>query len=272
MGENYSKKRKPFTDTRWPYTLSGLTYCSKCKDVMCGKSAHGRSRKYGYYEHSWASRRAASLVRGALKCDPHRVPAERLETAVNGAVEKLLYDRSFAEEIIREAHESQKNNSNRKELARLKKLVTGLEVHEDALIARVAELPLSVSAASFYKQLEQVQKAREKAENSILEIKQGPCNEGKMPAGLEDYQVFLQMVRKVFERKDAAEMRSKLFRRLISRVEVGTDRVKIHFNVSSDAIQEGLGGVFTPPRPSFVVCAEKNVKNNGSRTLTNGRE
>ena len=265
MGENYSKRRKPFTDTRWPYTLSGLTYCLTCKDVICGKSAHGRTKKYGYYEHTWASKRGASLVKESLKCDPHRVPAEKLETAVNAAVEKLFYDKSFALSIIGEAHKAQENNSNHKELARIKKLITGLRGHEDALIARVAELPISVSATPFYRRLEQVQTAKEKAEDSVLEIEQGLFDERRIPAGIEDYQSFLRLVGKVFKSESVAEGRSKLFKRLIHKIEIGTDRVKIHFNVSKSAISGVLGGKKMP-------SSQKNLQNNGSRALTIGRE
>ena len=37
---NYRRK-KPASSSRYPYTLSGLVFCAKCGDVMCGKSAHG---------------------------------------------------------------------------------------------------------------------------------------------------------------------------------------------------------------------------------------
>ena len=165
-----------------------------------------------------------------------------MEATVNAAVEKLLYDKNFALSIIKEAHKIEKNNSNHKELARIKKLITGLRGHEDALIARVAELPPSVSAAPFYRQLEQVQTAKDKAENSVLEIEQGLSNERRIPIGLEDYQSFLRLVGKAFKRESVAEGRSKLFKRLIHKIEIGTDRVKIHFNVSENAIFRAFEG------------------------------
>ena len=270
MTENYEKKRKPFTDTRWPYTLSGLAYCIKCKSVMCGKSAHGRKRKYGYYEHSWASKRGSALVKGALKCDPHRVPAEKLEAAVNCIVEKLLYNESFARGIIEEAHKAQGDDPSQKELVRLKKLVTGLGGHEKALVARVAELPPNVSAAAFYKQLEEVQTAKEKAEASILELEQGRCMVNKTPAAFKDYRSFLGLARKTFEQESGAEERSKLFKRLIHRIEIGTDRVRVHLYASDDVIRGSLGGEKSPPRLPFVVWGEKKFKNSGSTILTVG--
>ncbi|MFN9066548.1 MAG: recombinase family protein, partial [Bdellovibrionales bacterium] len=38
-------------ENRYPYTLSGITFCSQCGERMSGKSAHGKGGKIGYYEH-----------------------------------------------------------------------------------------------------------------------------------------------------------------------------------------------------------------------------
>ena len=117
LKKNYRRK-KPASAKRWPYTLSGLTYCLKCNASMAGKSAHGAKRKHGYYEHGWASRRACSLVKNTLKCDPHRVPSDKLEALIDENIIGLLSSKDFAESIINDAHNASNSDSCHKELGR----------------------------------------------------------------------------------------------------------------------------------------------------------
>ena len=261
LSKNHRTK-KPFTNDRWPYTLSGLTYCLKCKGVLCGKSAHGRYRKYGYYEHSWASKRGSALVKNFLKCDPHRVPAEKLEALIDNNVRELLTNEDFARNIIEKAHRIHKDNSAHKELSRFKKMVSGYESHEGALTARLAELPQDISAAPIYKQLREIQQVKEKVEKDILEI-EGSCSRRDEPAALEDYQAFLAMVKKALAEDSTKEWRSKLIGQIIGKIEVGTDKVKIHWRVGQRWIKMGFEGKKKPSDPIFL-------KKNGSRTLQNG--
>ncbi len=80
-------RKKPHTKTRFPYLLSGITYCMSCGNVMCGKSAHGNGGKIGYYEHSWATKKESCLTKKTFSCNPHRVLAKKLEPLV---IEKVL--------------------------------------------------------------------------------------------------------------------------------------------------------------------------------------
>ena len=58
---------------------------------------------------------------------------------------------------------------------------------------------------------------------------EGSCSRGDEPAALEDYQAFLSIVKKGLEEDSTKEWRSKLIRQIIGKIEVGTDRVKIHW-------------------------------------------
>ena len=257
------RRRKPFTKTRWPYTLSGLTYCLKCQGVLCGKSAHGGYRKYGYYEHGWASKRGSAMVKNIFKCDPHRVPAEKLEAVIDEHVKELLNNEDFARSLIEEGHRIHRDNSGHRELIRLKKMVSGYESHETALVARLAELPADVSAAPIYKQLKEIQEVKEKAENSVLELASKGCYGGDEPAILEDYQTFLAVIKWGMEQNSSKEWKSKVIAQLIGKIEVGTDRVKIHWRTGQEWLKTELEGKKKPSSSVFF-------KNICSRTLHNG--
>ena len=58
-----NQKRKPETESRYPFLLTGLVACGSCRERMVGKSAHGNSGKVPYYEHGWATRKQACLVK-----------------------------------------------------------------------------------------------------------------------------------------------------------------------------------------------------------------
>ena len=218
--EKNHRRKKPFTPQRWPYTLTGLTSCLKCCDPMPGKSAHGRKRKYGYYEHSWASRRGSVLAKDALKCEPHRVPAEKLEEVITKEVKKLLSRPEMAKGLIEEAHKIHKANPTGREISDLKRKITGLESNEMALTERLAELPAKVSAAPIYKQLENLQEAKKKAEDALLRLEGEKARESQMPSSLTSYTAFLKALRGYFENTNA-EQRSEVFKRLIGKIEIG---------------------------------------------------
>ncbi len=261
LDKNYRRK-KPFTAKRWPYTLTGLASCLKCRAAMSGKSAHGRNRKYGYYEHNWANRRGSSLAKDALKCNPHRVPADILEEVVTEQVKELLTSPQMAKGLIEEAHKIyQANRMDGKEISDLKRKITGLEGNEMALTERLAELPAKVSAAPIYKQLENLQEARKKAEEVLLRLEGERARDSQMPSSLASYTAFLKALPGYFE--DAhPEQKSEIFKRIIGKIEISTDKVRIHYLVGKKWVERGIDAK-NPQTPDFAAVS-------GSRTLTSG--
>ena len=71
------------------------------------------------------------------------------------------------------------------------------------------------------------------------------------------------MVKKALAEDSTEEWRSKLIRQIIGKIEVVTDKVKIHWRVGQRWIKMGFEGKKKPSDPIFL-------KKNGSRTLQNG--
>jgi hypothetical protein len=86
---------KPWKKGRMPYILTGTVHCSTCNSHMPGKSATGNVGKVGYYEHSWATKRDATLSKKIFRCEPHRVPAKKLEPLVWGKLTSFLTKPEF---------------------------------------------------------------------------------------------------------------------------------------------------------------------------------
>jgi site-specific DNA recombinase len=113
------RRKKPESESRYPYQLTGLVFCGSCSERMVGKSAHGRSGKVGYYEHGWSRRRQACLdVKSLSTCRPYRLQAKKLEPAVWEIVSNYLKSPKAAQELIRAAEavhrERSKSSESRK--------------------------------------------------------------------------------------------------------------------------------------------------------------
>jgi site-specific DNA recombinase len=78
------------------YTLRGLVRCG-CGAMMTPKGAHGRGRKYHYYECT------KKIHSGGMECDAASIPAESLEEAVAARVAEIGTSEPARKQIIAEA-------------------------------------------------------------------------------------------------------------------------------------------------------------------------
>ena len=253
-------KKKPFTPQRYPYILPGLTFCAQCGEVMCGKSAHGRGRKYGYYEHSWAMKKGSTFVAEILKCNPHRVPARKLEAAVLGSIHQLVENPDFVREMIAEATKICLEDGNNREIRRLQSAIAGYNSNLEALTERVGELPKGVSAATFYRQMEKLEATKQEALERLRELESNRGIRG-LPADFKDYTAFLGLAARALGEFSDPEAKAKIVRRLIHKVEIGVDEVKIHYYTGKDEIS---GEVSASP--------DIFLENDGSSSLTSGAQ
>ena len=233
-------RKKPFKTSRYPYLLSGFTHCKSCGDFLCGASAFGKKKtRYNYYVHGWASKKGSTFTKETFKCNPHRVSAGKLEKVVLINVHALACDEKFAEKIMEKAKKIHTSDGNNKEIKRLQSRISGYNTNLEALVERLAELPKSVSASLIYKQMEKLEELKKETlvRLSGLQRRSGPCHE--LPADFKDFRHFTAFVGKALGEATEPEAKAKILKRLIHKVEVGTDRVTIHYYVGEDAMGSG---------------------------------
>ena len=272
------RKKKPASKSRYPYTLSGLVYCAVCGDVMCGKSAHGRNGKVGYYEHSWSMRKNSTLTKKALDCGMFkRVPAKKLEPLIDEIVLKILKEENFANNLILEAKKiHQENYSVKSQLQEVKKEISSYKAQSKALTERIAKLPVDVPADSFYEMLKTLKEKSNKAENKLLEVKNKEGIGVDIPAEIKDYRKYTEILDKIWSstKKRDCEFKNKMIKRLISKIEVSNEGVVVHYHVGKNQIKkESLEDSFFKPVSEPVEFLENHKvfsKNVGSRTCNNG--
>ena len=264
LKKNKSRK-KPHSKTRYPYILSGLTYCMTCGDVMCGKSAHGSTKKIGYYEHSWSTKKEACLTKKTFNCKPTRVPAKKLDPLVLEKVAELITDRSFSKRLLDKVQNIHQENSKANLERSLQSKIYDLNSQLDALAERLSELPKSISAAPVYKQMEVIESRKVEAREQIkaLEDEGAVCE----PASLRGFDVFREKLRRIFLNGDGVKadtkLQGKVIEKLVQKVEVGPDSVRVLYFVGKGHIEwesASLAG-----SRDFVVCNSSNSLTCGAR-------
>lgn len=250
--EKNHRRKKPHKENRYPYLLTGMIFCKKCGSVLTGKSAHGRNGKVPYYEHGWATRRGMVLSQHLFDCgNPRRFSGKKLEELVCTKMLEILSDRSFSEKLFERAKKVHAGNGSQKEAKRLEAQLTGFNSQLEGLTERLAELPKTVSAAPFYKQMEKIEEKKKETETLLLKTRE--AMDEKTPAVIEDYWQFVKQLKYVFEFGDS-QIREKIIKRLVQKIEVNSDEVTLHMIVDESVVPR------EPKKGSRIFLCPKFVK------------
>lgn len=232
---NY-RRLKPNSVNKYPYILSGITKCGSCNESLTGKSAWGSGRKkYGYYEHAWATKKQGSLVQKAFNCKPHRILAKRLEPHVWEKVDEIISNPFFAKRLIDQANAKYKAKKETSRAQKLKKSIKSINDQIETLAERLSTLPKSVSPAPIYKQMERLEELKTLDEKKLqADETSGGLND--MPAELKQYQTFLAGLQKLKD-GDNPEVKARIIQKLVQKIEILPDTYKIHYYVGQNHIQ-----------------------------------
>lgn len=277
---------KPTKQNRRPYLLSGITHCQTCASFMPGKSATGNGGKVPYYEHAWATKRDATLSKKMFKCEPHRVPAKKLEPLVMEKFKSILCDSNMMMEMLKRVREKHEENPHRKDEERLKAKTCGITSQIDGLAERLSELPKSVSAAPIYKQMERLEKIKKDHESELQALKATGRTSLDRVVDLNKFDDFASHYRQFVTQEIAPNDLRQMIKKFIHKVEVGTESVKIHWIVDDEhferelalkraglGFKKAIGGPNTnPPEGSVLRDLKFSIFSSyaGSQSLTFG--
>jgi DNA invertase Pin-like site-specific DNA recombinase len=275
-GEILTKNRsflKPLgAKKKLPYILTGITHCATCNDAMSGKSATGNGGKVGYYEHVWATKRDSGLTKKIFKCDPHRVPAKKLEPLVWEKFLRYVTDTPFVLTMFENVCKLHEKNPHRKDQDRLKAKIFGLNSQIEGLAERLSELPKSVSAGPIYKQMERLEAHKKEHEEALQKLNFTSKSTKDRVASWETFEDFAKHYRAFVTKEMDSDQRKQALQKFIRKVEVSPNSVKVHFIVDEDHFKNELA---IKRQSSAVtgfrsVSGESFLKCEGSNTLTSG--
>ncbi len=243
------RKSRPFTDVRYPYTLTGLLFCAECGDRMSGKSAHGRNRKIAYYDHAWNTKRQAALVDKVNNCEHQRILAHLAEPVVWREVRRFITSADLAKEMLVEAQEFKSTQKKGSEKDRLKNKCLGVASQLEALVERLSLLPVSVSPTPIFKQMEKLEGIKKDLEQKLQQIK----NEGEQtdsPVPLDDLNSFRKHLTVLLRDEDNPETKAKIIEKVVDRIDVTPEGLKIQFHIGNGHFSRELA--FTASSRSLI--------------------
>ena len=265
------RRYKPHKHGKMIYLFSGLVHCKTCGGQMPGKSATGQTRKVGYYEHSWATKRDSTLTKKMFQCSPHRIPAKKLEKAAWEKVVQFITDEDLVRRILEKVRARHEENPHRKEMERLKAKILGVNSQIEALSERLAELPKSVSAVPIYKQLEKLQGIKTDHDEALIKFRSGGVTSFDRVVGLDTFENFASHYRSLVVNSVDVTQRKQMIQKFVRKVEVGTDSFNIHYIVDQEHYKRELAIKEAGSRPfSGSHSVSQNVNNLSSNTLTFG--
>ncbi|MBC7419383.1 MAG: recombinase family protein [Bdellovibrio sp.] len=269
LAKNKSRM-KPKSFYKLPYLLSGVNFCMTCGDHLPGKSATGKCGKVGYYEHSWATKRDSTLTKKIFKCDPHRVPAKRLEPAVWQELVRFVTKPEMIKSLMNEVKAKHEGKPGLKESDRLKTKLYGVNSQIDALAERLSQIPKSVSATPIFKQMEKLEAIKNEIMDAITKSNHGhtvPIE--KRLIDLETFEAFAKSFRKFIKTMDH-DMKKAMVQKFIKKVEVGVDSIKIQWIIDKQHYDQELASA-DKTKPSEVPSEGSYFfKSKSSHSLTFG--
>lgn len=268
LEKNHHRLKKLRGKNPYPYLLSGASFCLTCGDHMPGKSATGRNGKVPYYEHSWASKRESTLTKKTFNCDPHRVPARKIEPLVWDEFSKFLMDKNFMLALLNKARAMNEMNDEEKLRKSLKAKLTGLNSQLEALAERLAILPKTISPVPLFSQMEKLEVLKAEVEQKLLKVREMDIESRLVP--LKSLEQFTEFARITIQSLDFLAKR-RIMQKCIHRIEIGLDRVKIFWNLDKDHYNRE--NQFITDQSLFPTSGERQIfvhKVFGSSSLTDG--
>lgn len=240
LKENCSRRKIP--ENKYPYLLSGITFCKECGERMSGASATSHTgKKFGYYEHLATKKNEAVLEEKLLKHSPRRVPGEKLEIAVWAEVKKFVLDQAFNENLLARAKMISEKDSGLNESKDLQLKISALDRQISVLAERMAKLPEDMDMQPIVDQMKDLQVkrlgfvAKAKVAKEKVEVQQ--------PLSFATHEIFKSGLENLIVRgENASQMRSDIIKLIVHKIEILKDGFEIHFHVGQAHYDNALKG------------------------------
>lgn len=263
LSKNHCAK-KPESESRFPFLLTEVIYCGVCGEKLSGKSAHGKTRKHPYYEHSRRTKIQRGFAEKIYNCDPHRIPAEKAESLVWQEIERLLTG-NLSQNLLSVAMNKRNANHYSNEIDRLKNKTYSINAQTDGLTLRLAELPKEVSAASIYKQMEKLEVEKKALDERILQLKDKELKK-EIPTDAITYERLLEVLKDVRASGITTAKQQKIIMTLIERIEIFPDRIEIHYGLGKSRVKRELANASSLFNKSVVESSTSLTSGGTNRT------
>lgn len=227
----YSKK--PPSKERYPYTLSGILFCKKCGDRLCGKSAHGNGGKIGYYEHALSTKSRACLSKKVFTCEPNRIQAKKIEPIVWQDVKRLLIDETYRKHLFKEAQGLKQDQTATKTFEKLKSKLASFDYQIEATAERVSTLPKEMDVKPIYDQILRLQKSKSDLDLDLIATKASVQTQEE-PICVDSFEALTDCIKQIIRKEERPDAMAAIIRKLIQKIEVTESGIIIHYHVGKN--------------------------------------
>lgn len=189
---------------------------------------------------------------------------KKLEPLVVEKIEELLFGGDLASRLFKSINQRIESSSSNSERDSIKAQIYGFNSQIGALTERLAELPKELSASSIFKQMKTLEDRKLELSDKIEKLTNS--TQADYIAKFNEYDEFVQSLKKLWMTA-SSDMKSRIIKRLIHKVEVRVDSVVIHYNIDKRNM------ILETKKPSEKEGFFKNpnfFNLNGSNSLTNG--
>lgn len=228
-------------ENRYPYTLSGVTFCEQCGERMSGKSAHGSAGKIGYYEHTKVGRLQSGNPERMKTHNPHRVPAIKIEPIVWKEVKRFVLGDAFAKDLLERARLMQEAKNYLDEVGKLRQKVKLTEGQIEVLAERISTLPKEMDLKPLLDQLTRLQKSKIDIEATYNEFATKEP-EQDTPVSFENLALFRNGLRRLIEKGEQDKnAQTAIIKKIVHKITIKPDGFEIHFHVGHAYYSRELG-------------------------------
>lgn len=230
LAKNRNHKRT-HGENRYPYTLSGITFCEHCGDRMSGKSAHGQGGKVGYYEHIKITKMQSGNPERIKTHNPHRVPAVKIEPFVWKEVKRFVSSDSFAKDLLERAKLMQETKNQSDELQKLRQKAKMTDGQIEVLAERISVLPKDMDLRPLIDQLSRLQKHKVEL-GALTQEMETQQPEQDQAVSFENLSTFRKGLRKLLERGERdPNVQTAIIKKIVHKLTIRPDGFEIHFHV-----------------------------------------
>lgn len=229
-------------ENRYPYILSGITFCEQCGERMSGKSAHGKGGKVGYYEHMKTGRMQSGNPEKIETHKPHRVPAVKIEPVVWQEVKRFVMSDVFAENLLERARLMQETKNQSDEVGKIRQKIKLTDGQIEVLAERISVLPKDLDLKPLIDQFSRLQKSRIELDSLARETEAALPPKGES-VSFENLTIFRKSLKKLIElgEKDN-NAKTAIIKKVVHKITIRPDGFEIHFHMGKEALGSGKLG------------------------------
>ena len=148
--------------------------------------------------------------------------AKKAETLVWTEFCRLLDNDEFILELQSRVHQLHSANDESSEKEKLKAKLYGVNSQLDALAERIAILPVTISPAPLFKQMEKLEAVKKDLQDRLLMVKE--TNLTERPVSIETFEEFKRIAKKTLLENPDFPINRSILQMFIQPVEIGVGR------------------------------------------------